>query len=265
MHHHSDNKQNGPKMDPKWTQNGLKMDSKWTQNGPKMDPKWTQNGPKMDPKWTQNGPKMDPKWTQNGPKMDPKWTQNGPKMDTELDTHINAFGAWHTYKRGSPRESICHWCFSLIKNGGDQRRSGAIVCCLYHKPCRLEMGVVSSTTPSALCEISKGLGSERRMVKAETWGRWRKGTNRSGAHDMSWLNTGKHTRSTHSKLTDAVPCRFLVLEWSCLGNSLNDRDLSLPTVSSMIHTRLGNFIRECPPAPETFSRQSPENVRQHRN
>ena len=57
MHHHSDNKQNGPK------------------NGPKMDPKWT-------PKWT-------PKWNQNGPKMDPKWTQNGPKMDTELDTHIS--------------------------------------------------------------------------------------------------------------------------------------------------------------------------------
>ena len=84
-------------MDPKWTQNGLKMDSKWTQNGPKMDPKWTQNGPKMDPKWTQNGPKMDP-----------KWTQNGPKVDTELDTHINAFGAWHTYKRGSP--FLCVLC-----------------------------------------------------------------------------------------------------------------------------------------------------------
>ena len=89
------------------TQTISKMDPKWTQNGPKMDPKWTQNGPKMDPKWTQNGPKMDPKWTQNGPKMDPKWTQNGPKMDTELDTHINAFGAWHTYKRGSPEFSLC--------------------------------------------------------------------------------------------------------------------------------------------------------------
>ena len=47
MHHHSDNKQNGPRMDPKWTQNGPKMDPKWTQ----MDPKWTQNGHKMDPKW----------------------------------------------------------------------------------------------------------------------------------------------------------------------------------------------------------------------
>ena len=91
-------------MDPKWTQNGPpKMEPKWSQNGPKMDPKWTRNGPEMDPKWTRNGPEMDPKWTQNGPKMDPKWTQNGPKMDTELDTHINAFGAWHTYKRGSPQ------------------------------------------------------------------------------------------------------------------------------------------------------------------
>ena len=36
--------------------------------------------------------------------MDPKWTQNGPKMDPHGDTHINAFGAWHTYKRGSPEE-----------------------------------------------------------------------------------------------------------------------------------------------------------------
>ena len=71
------------------------------QNGPKMDPKWTQNGPKMDPK-------MDPKWTQNGPKMDPEWTQNGPKMDPHGDTHINAFGAWHTYKRGSPRIPVSH-------------------------------------------------------------------------------------------------------------------------------------------------------------
>ena len=54
-------------------------------------------------KWTPNGPQMDPKWTPNGPQMDPKWTQNGPKMDPHGDTHINAFGAWHTYKRGSPR------------------------------------------------------------------------------------------------------------------------------------------------------------------
>ena len=78
-----------------WT---LKVSRCITQTTSKMDPKWS----KMDPKWTQNGPKMDPKWTQNGPKMDPKWTQNGPEMDTELDTHINAFEAWHTYKRGSP-------------------------------------------------------------------------------------------------------------------------------------------------------------------
>ena len=162
MHQHSDNKQNGPKMDPKWTQNGPKMDPKWTQNGPKMDtiwtpnwtpygpqmdttrtqhwhnipqmdpngpqmdpkwtpigpqmdPKWTLNGHKMDTKWTQNGHKMDTKWTtkwtQNGPKMDPKWTQNGPKMDPHGDTHISAPGAWHTYKRGSPRYG---YSFSVI-------------------------------------------------------------------------------------------------------------------------------------------------------
>ena len=84
-------------MDPRWTPNGPQMDPKWTQNGPKMDPKWTQNGPQMDPKWTPNGPQMDPK-------MDPKWTQNGPKMDTELDTHTNAFGAWHTHEQGSPTQ-----------------------------------------------------------------------------------------------------------------------------------------------------------------
>ena len=34
----------------------------------------------------------------------------------------------------------------------------------YHKPCRLEIGVVSSVTPSAPPEISKGLVSGRRMV-----------------------------------------------------------------------------------------------------
>ena len=39
-----------------------------------------------------------------------------------------------------------------------------VPCSLYHKPCRLEMGVVSSMTPSAPCEISKGLGSVRWMV-----------------------------------------------------------------------------------------------------
>ena len=50
IHQHlNKNNQNGPRMDPEWTQ-------EWTQNGPKMDPKWTQNGTKMDPKWTQNGP-----------------------------------------------------------------------------------------------------------------------------------------------------------------------------------------------------------------
>ena len=53
--------------------------------------------------------------------------------------------------------------FSLIKNGGDQRRSEYVVV-FYHKPCRLEIGVVSFMTPSASCEISKGLGSGRRMV-----------------------------------------------------------------------------------------------------
>ena len=35
--------------------------------------------------------------------------------------------------------------------------------------------------------------------KAETWRNWRKGTTRSGACGLIWLNTGKLTRSRHNK------------------------------------------------------------------
>ena len=62
------------------------------QNGPKMDPKWTQNGPKMDPKWS-------PKWTQNGPLMDPKWTHTVTHMQTHLEPD-------NTCKRGSPGPAL---------------------------------------------------------------------------------------------------------------------------------------------------------------
>ena len=98
MHQHSDNKQYGPKMDPKWTQHGHNMDT--------LDPNWTPIGPQMDTEWTQNGHRMDTEWTQNGHRMDPEWTQNGPKMDPQGDTHMSAPGAWHTYKRGSPAISM---------------------------------------------------------------------------------------------------------------------------------------------------------------
>ena len=54
--------------------------------------------------------------------------------------------------------------FSLIKNGGDQRRSGTVCLVFHHKTCRLEIGVVSTMTPSAPCEKSKGLVSGGRMV-----------------------------------------------------------------------------------------------------
>ena len=39
----------------------LPRGTKWSQNGPNMDPKWSQNGAKMD----QNGPNMELRWSEN--------------------------------------------------------------------------------------------------------------------------------------------------------------------------------------------------------
>ena len=71
--------------------------------------------------------------------------------------------------------------FSLIKNGGDRRRPGNVVVL----PCRLEIGVVSSMTPSALREITKGLGSGGNLVAKLKTKELTEGITRSGAYDMS--------------------------------------------------------------------------------
>ena len=72
--------------------------------------------------------------------------------------------------------------------------------------------------------------------KAETWRHWRKGTTRSGACDMSWLNTGK-THQVHTQwgwtdrklFLDSLGGRCMpVLSCWTVGliHSVNDRDLS---------------------------------------